>query len=470
MTTLEQLNRWLLDVPENEHLEFKEAKQQYDTDKLLKYCVALANEGGGYLVLGVSDKPPRQVVDTKAFPNTGDITARILETLHFRVAIVELQHPDGRVLVFEVPPRPTGQPIHYKGTYLMRAGEELVPMSADQLRRIFSEGKADFLALDASAAIDADAVVAALDIQTFFDLLNLPLPTSRDGIIARLASEQLIRSESGQYKITHLGALLLAKDMRQFDSLMRKTVRMVKYKGNNKLHTERDLIGQKGYAVGFESLISYINSQLPVNEVIGQALREEVRMFPELAIRELVANALVHQDFEESGGSVMVEIYSDRIEVTNPGQPLIPTKRFVDEYKSRNEKLADLMRRMGICEEKGSGIDRVVFSTEHYQLPAPEFRVTPVHTTVVLFAHKDFADMAPKERVNACYMHCCLKYVSNEKMSNQSLRERFKLDDTRAKIATVSQIITAAVEQDMIKLDDPANASKRYAKYVPIWA
>ncbi|MGZ8159866.1 MAG: ATP-binding protein [Methylobacter sp.] len=470
MITLEQLNRWLLDVPENEHLEFKEAKQQYDTGKLLKYCVALANEGGGYLVLGVSDKPPRRVVDTKAFPNTGGIKARILEALRFRVEIGELQHPDGRVLVFEVPSRPIGQPMHYEGIYLMRAGEELVPMSPDQLRRIFSEGKADFLTLDASAAIDADAVVAALDIQTFFDLLKLPLPTSRDGILARLLSEKLIRLESGQYKITHLGALLLAKDMRQFDSLMRKTVRMVKYKGKNKLHTERDLIGQKGYAVGFEALIAYINSQLPVNEVIGQALREEVRMFPELAIRELVANALVHQDFEESGGSVMVEIYADRIEITNPGQPLIPTERFVDEYKSRNEKLADLMRRMGICEEKGSGIDKVVFSTEYYQLPAPEFRVTPVHTTVALFAHKDFADMEPKERVSACYMHCCLKYVSNEKMSNQSLRERFKLDDTRAKIATVSQIITAAVEQNMIKLDDPENASKRYAKYVPFWA
>ncbi|MDD5410341.1 MAG: ATP-binding protein [Methylobacter sp.] len=470
MITLEQLNHWLLDVPENEHLEFKEAKQQFDTGKLLKYCVALANEGGGYLVLGVSDKPPRRVVDTQAFLITGDIKARILNALHFRVDIQELQHPDGRVLVFQIPSRPIGQPLHHEGAYLMRAGEELVPMSPDQLRRIFSEGKADFLALDASAAIDADAVVAALDIQTFFELLKLPLPASRDGILARLVSEKLIRVESGQYKITNLGALLLAKDMRQFDSLMRKTVRMVKYKGKNKLQTERDLIGQKGYAVGFEALISYINSQLPVNEVIGQALREEVRMFPELAIRELVANALVHQDFEESGGSVMVEIYADRIEITNPGQPLIPTERFVDEYKARNEKLADLMRRMGICEEKGSGIDKVVFNTEYYQLPAPEFWVTPVHTTVALFAHKDFVDMEPKERVSACYMHCCLKYVSNEKMSNQSLRERFKLDDTRAKTSTVSQVITAAVEQNMIKLDDPENASKRYAKYVPFWA
>lgn len=470
MITLEQVNRWLSGAPETEHLEFKEAKQQYDTNKLLDYCVALSNEGGGYLVLGVSDKPPRRVVGTKTFPDTGAIKASILVALRFRVEIEEFQHPDGRVLVFEIPGRPIGQPQHHNGTYLMRAGEALVPMSPDQLRRIFSEGKADFLATDASEAIDADGVIAALDIQTFFDLMKLPLPTSRDGILTRLISEKLLRSVGGQYKITNLGALLLAKDMRQFDSLARKTVRMIKYKGKNKLQTERDLIGQKGYAVGFESLISYVNSQLPANEIIGQALREEVRMFPELAIRELIANALIHQDFEESGASVMVEIYADRIEITNPGRPLIPTERFVDEYKSRNEKLADLMRRMGICEEKGSGIDKVVFNTEYYQLPAPEFRVTPFHTTAVLFAHKEFADMEPKERINACYMHCCLKYVSNEKMSNQSLRERFKLDDTRTKVSAVSQIIVAAIASGIIKPDDPENVSKRYAKYVPFWA
>lgn len=469
MITLEQVDRWLSGAPETEHLEFKEAKQQYDTDKLLKYCVALANEGGGYLVLGVSDKPPRCVVGTKAFPDTGAIKGRILTALQFRVEIEELQHPDGRILVFDIPGRPIGTPRHVNGMYLMRSGEELVPMSPDQLGRIFAEGKADFLALDASAVIDADEVVAALDVQTFFDLIKLPLPATREGVLTRLVSEKLVRPLAGQYVITNLGALLLAKDMRQFASLVRKTVRVIKYRGNNKLQTERDLIGQKGYAVGFESLITYVNGQLPVNEVIGQALREEVRMFPELAIRELVANALVHQDFEATGSSVMIEIYADRIEITNPGQPLIPTERFVDEYSSRNEKLADLMRRLGICEEKGSGIDKVVSSTEYYQLPAPEFRVAPMHTTAVLFAHKEFVDMDAKERVNACYMHCCLKYVSNEKMSNQSLRERFKLDDTRAKVSAVSQIIATAVEQNKIKPDDPESLSKRYVKYVPYW-
>lgn len=165
-----------------------------------------------------------------------------------------------------------------------------------------------------------------------------------------------------------------------------------------------------------------------MNEVIGKALREEVRMYPEVVIRELVANALVHQDFEQTGQSVMVEIFSDRIEITNNGQPLIETDRFVDEYQPRNEALGDIMRRMGICEEKGSGIDKVVSGTETYQLPAPDFRVKPYHTTAVLFAHKDFSLMTSSDRIRACYLHCCLKYVSGERMTNQSLPERFKLD------------------------------------------
>lgn len=114
MITLQTLDYWLSTPSETEQLEFKEAKQQYDTTKLLKYCVALANEGGGYLVLGVTDKLPRKVVGSQAFssvPELNKIKAYIVEKLHFRVESFELNHPDGRVLVFEVPPRPAAHPL-----------------------------------------------------------------------------------------------------------------------------------------------------------------------------------------------------------------------------------------------------------------------------------------------------------------------------------------------------------------------
>jgi ATP-dependent DNA helicase RecG len=118
MIDLTTLARWLVAPAEHEHLEFKEAKQQYDTTKLLRYCVALANEGGGHVVLGVSDKPPRRVVGTQAFAALTDlnkIKAHIVEKLRIRVDAIELAHPDGRVLIFEVPSRPVGQPLDFEG-------------------------------------------------------------------------------------------------------------------------------------------------------------------------------------------------------------------------------------------------------------------------------------------------------------------------------------------------------------------
>lgn len=469
MTTLETLNRWLADAPENEHLEFKEAKQQYDTTKLLRYCVALANEGGGHLVLGVSDKRPRQVVGTQAFQNRGEITARILEALRMRVDVQELEHPDGRVLVFAVPPRPAGTPLHHEGAYLMRAGEELVPMPPDQLKRIFAEGGPDWFDRPARAGASAEEVVALLDTQSFFDLMQLPYPTSRDGVLERLSQERLIERKSDGWNITNLAAILLAKRLDAFSpELARKAARVVIYEGANKLVTRYDEPQPQGYAVGFEKLVDFVHSSAPRNHFVEQALRDEVKMFPRQAIRELVANALVHQSFEATGQSVMVEMYADRLEVSNPGLPPIKVERFIDEFRSRNERLAELLRRMRVCEEKGSGIDKVVHLAEVFQLPAPDFRTSETRTTAVLFAHQDFAEMSKPDRIRACYQHCALKYVSNERMSNQSLRERFRLPESKA--ATASQVIGATKEAGLIKTDESDTTSTRYARYLPFWA
>ncbi len=190
-------------------------------------------------------------------------------------------------------------------------------------------------------------------------------------------------------------------------------------------------------------------------------------MFPDVAVRELVANALIHQDFNETGIGIMVELYNDRLEISNPGAPPISTERFIDEYRSRNEALTDLMRRVGICEERGSGIDKVVSKAEFYQLPAPDFRVSDQRTVAIMFAYKALDEMDGKDRVRSCYQHCVLRYVTNQRMTNQSLRERFKLPES--KVETASRIIGDAIQQGKIKADD-SNKSRRYAKYVPWWA
>lgn len=295
----------------------------------------------------------------------------------------------------------------------------------------------------AKSNLNASDVIQLLNTQTYFDLLKLPYPSNQSGVIDKFVSEGLITEDKNYYNITKLGAILFAKDLSCFDSMQRKSVRVIVYRGKNKTETIREQIGRKGYAVGFEGLVDWINSQLPANEEIGKALRNDSRMYPEIAIRELVANALVHQDFSEKGFP-MIEIYSDRIEISNSGVPLIQPERFIDEYVSRNEKLADLMRRMGFCEEKGSGLDKVILNNERFQLPAINVSSVNSRITITMYSHKPLNEMDKKERIRACYQHACLKYVSNEKMTNQTLRERFKIEEKNASIA--SRIIREAIE------------------------
>ena len=467
-TTPEQIDLWRQLPSETQRLEFKEAKNQYDTRKLHKYCVALANEGGGYLLLGIADKPPRAVVGTQAFADIIVTAEKLFQALGFRVDIEEVAHPDGRVLAFHIPSRPRGTAYHLDGAYLMRSGEELVPMSEDQLRRIFSEGEPDWLEEHTMTGLDGGDVVELLDTQGYFELIKLPYPTDRPGVIDRLKRERLVDEEANGYAIRRLAALLLAKRLGDFPDLEQKAPRVVVYTGTSKLETRLDYTAPKGYAVGFQDLIGFVMSQLPQNEVVENALRQEMKLVPDIVIRELVANALIHQDFSVTGASVMIEIFSNRVEISNPGEPIVPVERFIDGYQSRNERLADLMRRMNICEEKSSGIDKVVHAAEVYQLPAPDFRAGHRRTVVTLYGPRQFEDMDRDDRVRACYQHCALKWVMSERMTNQSLRERFGLPEGKSAIA--SQVIAATIEVGMIKPDERVGASRKFARYLPFWA
>ncbi len=466
--TPEQIDIWRSVHSESQNLEFKEAKIQFDNKKLYKYCVAIANEGGGYLLLGIADEPPRTVVGSQAFNDPVAMAAKLFNAVGFRVDIEEVQHPDGRVVVFHIPSRSKGTAYHYEGSYLMRSGEELVPMSEDQLRKIFAEGQPDWLEDIAKQDLSGQDVIQLLDTQSFFELLDLPYPTDQVGVLQRLESEKLIRSINGSYEILNIAAVLLAKNMKDFEGVKRKAARVVVYAGDSKLNTESDVTGEKGYAVGFKGLVQYVMGKLPQNEVIEDAIRKAVKLVPEVVIRELLANALIHQDFELTGTSPIVEVYADRVEISNPGEPIVPVERFIDGYQSRNERLADLMRRFGICEEKSSGVDRVIETVEILQLPAPDFLVEFQRMVVVIYGPRDFKAMDRSDRVRACHQHCVLQYVLRQKMTNQTLRERFGLSERSGN--TISQIISAAVEQGLVKNDPSAPDSKKFARYIPNWA
>ena len=194
-------------------------------------------------------------------------------------------------------------------------------------------------------------------------------------------------------------------------------------------------------------------------------------VYPEIALREIIANALIHQDFSITGAGLLIEIFDDRIEVSNPGG-LLPSKRLDriigTQPESRNARLARAFRRYKICEERGSGLLKAGLQIELYGLPPIDFVAGPDHFKVTLYSPRTFAKMSARERLEACYQHAVLKYYSDSAMTNKSLRERLKMPEKQRSM--VSVLIQDAIDKKFVKPADPANKSKKFAKYVPFWA
>lgn len=479
---LKSLIKELTSLPgETGWVEFKVNNDK--PDEIGEYISALSNTAvlagkpHAYLIWGV-DNQTHKLVGTDFKVNEAKVGNEELENWILRLLapriffiFYELKIDEKDIVILEIE-KAVGKPVQFKGNEFVRIGsyKKLLkdfPETERELWRLFEQNiYEDMIAKD---NLSESEVLSFIDYPAYFELLKIPLPEDRKRIIEKLSEEDLlVKNIAGSWDITNLGAVLFAKKLYDFKLLKRKAVRVIQYKGNSRIETIREQEGVKGYACGFEGLIGFINNLLPRNEVIGKALRKELPMYPELAVRELVANALVHQDFSIRGTGPMVEIFSDRMEITNPGIPLINTERFIDTPpKSRNEALAAFMRRIGVCEERGSGFDKVVYQTEFYQLPPPIIEVTEEHTKVILFAQVDFKVMSKEDKIRASYLHACLKHVTRDYMTNSSLRKRFGLDDKD--ISSVSRIIKDAIDAKMIKASDPTTAP-RYLKYVPYWA
>lgn len=462
-------------------LEFKH--NNAEPQLIGEYISALANTAAlegkahAYMLWGVDDETHSAVGTTfdplrKRIGNE-ELESWLLRQLSPKIGFHFIQlEVEGRPLVLLEIDCAYRHPVQFGGAEFIRVGsyKKRLKDFQEKERELWRMLDATpFERLPAAEKLNADAVLKLLDYPGYFDLIDRPLPDGRSAILEALAADRLIESiGGGHWNVTNLGAILLAKQLSDFGALQRKAVRVVVYKGKGRVETLREQVGAKGYAAGFEGLIGFINGLLPVNEVIGQALRKEVQMYPELAIRELVANALIHQDFAITGSGPMVEIFDDRMEITNPGRPLVDTARMLDSPpRSRNEALASLMRRMGICEERGSGVDKVVFQAELYQLPAPAFEVVGESTRSTLFAPRTLTQMDPADRVRAVYLHACLRYVQREFMTNSSLRERFGIDPKNS--ATASRLIKEALGAGAVRLHDP-DAPPKLRRYVPSWA
>ncbi|PYQ56232.1 MAG: transcriptional regulator [Acidobacteria bacterium] len=474
----------LADLPyETEWVEFK--KDNDAPEEIGEYISAISNASAlhgkeaGFIVWGVVDGT-HELVGTAFKPRNTKVGNEELESWLSRLLtprvdfrIHETSLGGSQFVILEVPAA-SHTPVRFKDTEWIRVGSYKkklrdFPEKERALWSSFSE-KTPFEQCIAQELVPGSDVLSLLDYPAYFDLTAQPLPEDRKGILAKLVAEKFILPKGGEfYDITNLGAVLLAKDLHGFESLQRKAVRVIVYKGENRVETLREQVGRRGYAPGFSGLIDFINVFVPQNEVIGQALRTDVHMYPEIAIRELVANALIHQDFSLTGTGPMVEIFSERIEITNPGIPLIDTQRFLDAPpQSRNDRVASFMRRVNICEERGSGIDKVIHWVEAFQLPAPDFSVSHQHTKAVLFAYRTLSQMSKTDRVRACYQHAALQYVSNRQMTNATLRDRFSINPQNYSVA--SRIIAETIEAGLIRPYDPENRSKKHARYVPFWA
>ncbi len=474
------LNKLIRLPKETEWIEFKYNFHSFDEVgqelSALSNGACLHNQNCGFLIFGIEDTT-HAILGTDFIPSkkkkgNEDVEHWIAQRLNPKVdfKIFEFEYENKLVTMFQVDAA-TMQPVDFIHEAYIRIGSITRKLRdfSEKERKIWKKfNQPLFEKNTAKNNLHEEDVIELLDTQSYFELIQLPYPSNRAGVIERFESEGLIKLTDEGWSITNLGAILFAKKLNDFSSIARKAMRVVVYDGKNKVQTKKDILGVKGYAVGFEGLIRYIDDQLPVSEVITKTLRESVKVYPEIAIRELVANALIHQDFSVSGTGPIVEIYDDRIEISNPGHPLISPLRFIDEYQSRNETLASLMRRLRICEEKGSGVDKVVFYAELFQLPAPDFRELEKHTQIILFSPQSLNDMNRQDKIRACYQHCVLKYVSNEKMTNQTLRERFKIEEQNAAIA--SRIIKETQEAQLIKFEDPENRSPKLNRYIPIWA
>jgi ATP-dependent DNA helicase RecG len=466
---------------ESDWFEFKH--NRVDPDQFGEYVSALANSAilaekrCAYLVYGVEDET-HKVVGT-----TVDLHAEKVGNEAFTNWIVRMLDPrlsltieEGlchgkRVVVVEIDPA-YQQPVRFKHVAYIRHGSHKRKLSdfREKERALWlATGRHTFERNDAIRGASSDQVMGLIDIEPLFDLLQEPRPGTEAGVLDRLAREEMIASNlQGGYDVSNLALLALARNLGATPSLARKAVRVIRYRGTDKLETLEEEVLETGYAAGFQNLLRTLLKLVPSHEEIVNGVRRSIPIIPELALRETLANALIHQDLTTMGAGPLIEIYTDRVEVTNPGEPLVEPDRFLDAPpRSRNETLASLMRRLGICEERGSGIDKIVASIEQLSLPPPLFRAVAGSMVVTLFSDRPFAKMSSEERIRACYQHACLRYAAGEAMSNTTLRERLRLQP--GQYPQASLVIRAAIDADRIKpLSE--DQGRRNARYIPFWA
>lgn len=484
MTTEELLNL-VQTHDESEILDFKENALQR-ADEIGEYVSALGNSAlltnnpAAYLIWGVKDMT-KEIVGTHFNPYLTKESSKSNQPLINKVETAteprlnlqwqKLIVNEKNIIVLSIDVTHVSRPIKYLGKEYIRVGTSNSQLSKfpEKERRLWQAFESSKFELEfAQTDLSFVDVQNLLDINYYIRRREL-FDTNVAQTIDALVQDKVIVQNGNRFNITNLGAYTLAKNINAFPRLQMRTIRITQYSGKQPLSNAIfDIKGSQGIAVGFDDLIKNIMAHIPYSEDYSNASRQDIPMFPQIAIRELVANALVHQDFTITGSRPFVEIFDYRLEISNPGIPLIDPKRFLDfKPRSRNDELANLLSNLHIVESRGTGIDKVVNSLEEADLPAMSIRAQSAESTVVtLHAKKAFGKMSITEKNQSIYWHACLKYVADEQINNTSLRERFRL--TTRDSAAISKAINNAINAKLIKPYDP-NAGKKFVKYIPFW-
>lgn len=445
------------------------------SERLAQHISAFANYPyGGMLVYGVNGDG---TLFSLAKNQIDEIVKKLGNIAYHNLSNnIQIQHAvlkyKGENLLFIFIPEEQVKPVHLRGkdtsASYYRSGGQTLKMSPKQVQMLIAKSMGisfeENIVRDGLTDVD---VLRFLDYQAFYRMLDKNVPQSTDTILEKLVGMGYCFKKNGQWSITNLGAILFARSLSDFPTLSGREVIVRKYIGSNNRQLQFEQRGALGYAVGFEGLIDFIMRNTGT-EVIDVA-RDIVPKYPRVAIREFVANAMIHQDFAIDGSPITIEIFSNRLVITNPGAPLNNITRLLDlPPRSRNEKLAQSMLLLNLCERRGSGVDRAIEAVEKMLLPPVKFATLDDYTRVCLFPQKPLGKMTKQEKITACYQHACLMWEDNVAITNQSIRNRFGLNKNQSSVA--SRILADTIEVKLIKAADEESASKKFSAYVPFYA
>ncbi len=368
---IEQLEL-LMASKEGENLEFKEAKNKYDFEKLVQYCAALANEGGGRILLGITDKRPRTVVGSQAFLQPERTRAGLIDRLHLNIDFTLVPHPAGRVLIFQVPTHPIGNPVKYKGIYWQRQGDSLIAMSEDRLRCIFAEAGHDF-----SADICPTATMDDLDPAAIEDFRQRWINKSSNNGLTTLSQKQLLQDVEAMMDNTlTYAALILFGTRKGVGRHLAQSEVIFEYRSSDASGpAQQRKEFRQGFFSFYDAVWELINLRNDMQHFQSGMFILDVPTFSEKAIREAVLNAVSHRDYQ-LGGNVFIRQYSRRLLIESPGGfPVgITEQNILDRQLPRNRRIADIFAKCGLVERSGQGMNLM------YELSIQESKATPDFT------------------------------------------------------------------------------------------